>query len=187
MAIGPRLELRQTQNLVMTPQLRQAIKLLQFSNMEVNAFVEEELERNPLLERDERSDAPADERAALDQVLPAETTPGDAADFAGSDVMPDNAASPLDTDHGETYEPGSPSDGEAYAHAGSGKGGVSTPSARAAFQPQRGSTRKARACAVQSAWPEATMCSACWGSVMTPTAQLLIPASLRMRAANSTW
>ena len=125
MAMGPRLDLRQSQSLVMTPQLRQAIKLLQFSNMEVNAFVEEELERNPLLERDERSDAPADERAALDQVLPAETIPGDAADFAGSDVLPDSAASPLDADHGETYEPGSPSDGEAYAHAGSGKGGAS--------------------------------------------------------------
>ena len=124
MAMGPRLDLRQSQSLVMTPQLRQAIKLLQFSNMEVNAFVEEELERNPLLERDERSDAPADERAALDQVLPAETIPGDAADFAGSDVLPDSAASPLDADHGETYEPGSPSDGEAYAHAGSGKGGA---------------------------------------------------------------
>ena len=53
MAIAPRLDLRQCQTLVMTPQLRQAIKLLQFSNVEVAAFVEEELERNPLLERDE--------------------------------------------------------------------------------------------------------------------------------------
>ncbi|MEA2742127.1 MAG: polymerase sigma-54 factor, partial [Acetobacteraceae bacterium] len=47
MAIAPRLDLRQSQTLVMTPQLRQAIKLLQFSNIEVNAFVEEEMERNP--------------------------------------------------------------------------------------------------------------------------------------------
>lgn len=124
MAIGPRLDLRQSQSLVMTPQLRQAIKLLQFSNLEVNAFVEEELERNPLLERDERSDAPPDERAALDQMLPRETVPGDAADFAGSDVLPDTAAGPLDADHGETYDPGSPSDGEAYAHSGGGKGGA---------------------------------------------------------------
>jgi len=51
MAIGPRLDLRQSQQLVMTPQLRQAIKLLQSSNLEVSAFVEEELERNPLLDR----------------------------------------------------------------------------------------------------------------------------------------
>jgi len=42
----------------MTPQLQQAIKLLQLSNIELSAFVEEELERNPLLERDERSDEP---------------------------------------------------------------------------------------------------------------------------------
>ncbi len=41
----------------MTPQLRQAIKLLQFSNLEAAAFVEEELERNPLLERDDRSES----------------------------------------------------------------------------------------------------------------------------------
>lgn len=53
MAIGPRLELRQGQTLVMTPQLRQAIQLLQYSNLELAAFVEQELERNPLLERDE--------------------------------------------------------------------------------------------------------------------------------------
>lgn len=51
MAIGPRLDLRQTQSLVMTPQLMQAIKLLQLSNLDLSAFVEEELERNPLLER----------------------------------------------------------------------------------------------------------------------------------------
>ena len=58
MAIGPRLDLRQSQTLVMTPQLRQAIQLLQYSNVEVATFVEKELERNPLLERDEVSDAP---------------------------------------------------------------------------------------------------------------------------------
>ncbi len=51
MAIGPRLELRQGQALVMTPQLQQAIKLLQLSNLELTAYVEQELERNPLLER----------------------------------------------------------------------------------------------------------------------------------------
>ena len=51
MAITTKLELRQTHNLVMTPQLQQAIKLLQLSNMELASFVETELERNPLLER----------------------------------------------------------------------------------------------------------------------------------------
>jgi RNA polymerase sigma-54 factor len=61
--LGQKLEARQGQGLVMTPQLQQAIKLLQLNNMEINAFVEEELERNPLLERDERSDAADAERA----------------------------------------------------------------------------------------------------------------------------
>src|SRR5690349_21296378 len=51
MALTQRLEFRQTQSLVMTPQPMQAIKLLQLSNLDLSAFVEEELERNPLLER----------------------------------------------------------------------------------------------------------------------------------------
>jgi RNA polymerase sigma-54 factor len=56
MALTQRLELRQGQALVMTPQLQQAIKLLQLSNLELAAYVEQELERNPLLERDEGAD-----------------------------------------------------------------------------------------------------------------------------------
>ena len=56
MALTQRMELRQGQSLVMTPQLQQAIKLLQMSNLELQAFVEGELERNPLLERDERGE-----------------------------------------------------------------------------------------------------------------------------------
>jgi len=51
MALLQRLEMRQGQSLVMTPQLLQAIKLLQLSNVELEAYVEAELERNPLLER----------------------------------------------------------------------------------------------------------------------------------------
>jgi RNA polymerase sigma-54 factor len=54
----PRMELRQGQSLVMTPQLLQAIKLLQLSHLELQNFVEGELERNPLLERDDASDGP---------------------------------------------------------------------------------------------------------------------------------
>ena len=49
-----RLELRQSQALVMTPQLQQAIKMLQLSNIELADFVEAEIEQNPLLERGER-------------------------------------------------------------------------------------------------------------------------------------
>ena len=61
MALTQRLEFRQTQSLVMTPQLMQAIKLLQLSNLDLSAFVEEELERNPLLERASDSNEPPSE------------------------------------------------------------------------------------------------------------------------------
>ncbi|WP_169566555.1 RNA polymerase factor sigma-54 [Sneathiella limimaris] len=63
MALAPRLELKQSQQLIMTPQLQQAIKLLQLSNLELSDFVEQELDRNPLLERgdtDLNTDKPAD-------------------------------------------------------------------------------------------------------------------------------
>src|SRR5438046_1069867 len=50
MALGPRLDLRQSQSLVMTPQLQQAIKLLALSNLEIEAFIGEALETNPLLD-----------------------------------------------------------------------------------------------------------------------------------------
>src|SRR3546814_16494857 len=53
MALTQRLDLRQSQTLVMTPQLQQAIKLLQLSNLELADYVEQELERNPLLERED--------------------------------------------------------------------------------------------------------------------------------------
>ena len=54
MALGPRLDLRQAQSLVMTPQLQQAIKLLALSNLEVESFVNEALDANPLLELGDR-------------------------------------------------------------------------------------------------------------------------------------
>src|ERR1700749_2512748 len=115
MALGPRLDLRQTQSLVMTPQLRQAIKLLQFSNIEVASFVEEELERNPLLERDEASDLPPNERAALDQLEPRQVSERDTADAARSDTLPATEAAPLDADHAETFDPGGAGDGAPLA------------------------------------------------------------------------
>ena len=58
MALSQRLEFRQTQALVMTPQLMQAIKLLQLSSLDLAAYVEGELERNPLLERADDEEAP---------------------------------------------------------------------------------------------------------------------------------
>jgi RNA polymerase sigma-54 factor len=50
MALGPRLDIRQTQALVLTPQLQQAIRLLQLSNLELEAVIAEEMAKNPLLE-----------------------------------------------------------------------------------------------------------------------------------------
>ena len=78
MAVTQRLEIRQGQSLVMTPQLQQAIKLLQLSNLELADYVEQELERNPLLERDEREPVGNDERMQ-DGEAPAENETLDAA------------------------------------------------------------------------------------------------------------
>ena len=50
MGLGPRIDLRVSQQLVMTQQLQQAIKLLALSNLEIEAFIAEELAKNPLLE-----------------------------------------------------------------------------------------------------------------------------------------
>jgi RNA polymerase sigma-54 factor len=123
MAMAPRLDLRQSQTLVMTPQLRQAIKLLQFSNIEVNAFVEEEMERNPLLERDDVSDAPIGERAAVDQIEPRVAASGDSADAAGAETLPAEAAAPLDIDNSNTYDSGGVSDGGSLGGRIDGGGG----------------------------------------------------------------
>jgi RNA polymerase sigma-54 factor len=53
MAISPRLDMRQGQSLVMTPQLQQSIKLVQLNNIELSAFIDGEMEKNPLLERND--------------------------------------------------------------------------------------------------------------------------------------
>ncbi len=71
MALSQRLDLRQTQSLVMTPQLQQAIKLLQLSNLELVDYVELELEQNPLLERDETPAEPVIEAASPEPEAPA--------------------------------------------------------------------------------------------------------------------
>lgn len=58
MSLAPRLDLRQSQSLVMTPQLQQAIKLLALSNLEIETFIAEEVERNPLLDAGGGDDGP---------------------------------------------------------------------------------------------------------------------------------
>jgi len=60
MALGPRLDLRQSQSLVMTPQLQQAIKLLALSNLEIETFIGEAIEANPLLEIGDTAPSPAE-------------------------------------------------------------------------------------------------------------------------------
>src|SRR5271154_6244486 len=66
MALTQRLLIRQSQALVMTPQLMQAIKLLQLSNLDLVAYVEGELERNPLLDRSAEDDQGPVEAGAAD-------------------------------------------------------------------------------------------------------------------------
>lgn len=124
MAMGPRLEFRQTQSLVMTPQLRQAIKLLQFTNLEAAAYVEEELERNPLLERDERSDG-IPELPAPDQ-REQSTAALDAAALIRQERLPDA----VEADHTNSYDAGGAADGAVFdggaegSYAGALRGGA---------------------------------------------------------------
>ncbi|MBB3890746.1 RNA polymerase sigma-54 factor [Phenylobacterium haematophilum] len=121
MALGARLELRQGQGLVITPQLQQAIKLLQLSNLELEAFVEGELERNPLLQRDERESEPDRE----------EQPRSEADDYSTDQVSDHAAAADMDTSHDQA-SPGEHATGDAQEaqHAGgavdwskAGKGG----------------------------------------------------------------
>jgi RNA polymerase sigma-54 factor len=137
MTINQRLDIRQGQTLTMTPQLQQAIKLLQMSNLELSEFVEAELEKNPLLERDESMSS---ERPDLD--APAQDSGGgeegdghdDAAPPAGHDGggNGETNAPPereLDTDFDNVFTGGSLADRQAYDafatndFAGAGKGG----------------------------------------------------------------
>lgn len=85
MALSQRLEFRQSQALVMTPQLMQAIKLLQLSSLDLAAYVENELERNPLLERSGDDDEAPPSAAERDDSA-AESGDGDDTG-AGADWM----------------------------------------------------------------------------------------------------
>jgi len=107
MALGPKLELRQSQSLVMTPQLMQAIKLLQLGSLDLVAYVEAELERNPLLERDEGEDRPVAE-AAGDAPTPESQTSDAGSDAAGDGGDGIDAGPALDT----AFESGSEDIGE---------------------------------------------------------------------------
>jgi RNA polymerase sigma-54 factor len=99
MALTQRLELKQGQSLVMTPQLQQAIKLLQLSNLELTEYVETELERNPLLEREEVG--------PVEGESPREAEPQAAAEDGGLDTAiareDFGTTSDLDAGHDDLY------------------------------------------------------------------------------------
>jgi RNA polymerase sigma-54 factor len=95
MALMQRLEMRQGQSLVMTPQLLQAIKLLQLSHLDLAAYVEAELERNPLLERPEPE---AEERSAPDDE--GRDPPGAGESWLADDLDPGRSELGRETDAG---------------------------------------------------------------------------------------
>jgi len=102
MAVRQRMDLRQSQTLVMTPQLQQAIKLLELSSQDLAAYVENELEQNPLLERDDGTGEGSGDSAAEpgdEPARPDASDPVDASEFAASATMPDSPESPLDVDY----------------------------------------------------------------------------------------
>lgn len=68
--LSAKLELRQSQSLVITPQLQQAIKLLQLSNLELQSFLEHEIEQNPLIEWDERGSGDDPQGASAKEEIP---------------------------------------------------------------------------------------------------------------------
>ncbi|MFC4293359.1 RNA polymerase factor sigma-54 [Sphingorhabdus arenilitoris] len=111
MALSPRLDLRQSQSLVMSPQMQQAIKLLALSSVEIEAYISEAIEKNPLLESGgEDISRDTDSRAE------SESTPASNDAAMGSDeILNSNAVSgenALDVDYNsETYHSDSASDG----------------------------------------------------------------------------
>src|ERR1700755_2354340 len=97
MALTQRLEFRQSQALVMTPQLMQAIKLLQLSNLDLVAYVDAELERNPLLDRvepdaAERRGEAGGEEGGEGNDRAGDSEPGAAGDWLEADMAPSRSA-----------------------------------------------------------------------------------------------
>jgi RNA polymerase sigma-54 factor len=132
MALSPRLDIRQSQSLVMTPQLQQAIKLLALSSVEIEAFVAEAIEKNPLLEIS--SPDTAGERASDGT---GDAMPGDApimptsqsGERSSDDILNsgDMAASEaMDVDYSaETFHHDSPNDSASPARGADGMLGIS--------------------------------------------------------------
>ncbi|GGB92661.1 RNA polymerase sigma-54 factor 1 [Novosphingobium endophyticum] len=111
MALGPRLDLRQSQSLVMTPQLQQAIKLLALSNLEVEAFIGGALDANPLLDVGSEPPAPASDVAEMPEEARRTTLEGSPVDqLIGEGKAGDDR--PLDIDAGALDRDRDTGDGE---------------------------------------------------------------------------
>lgn len=115
MALGPRLDLRQSQSLVMTPQLQQAIKLLALSNLEIEAFIAEEVERNPLLDAEPEGLDPSVQDTLDEEWRRSAGEDGDEPVTTERLIQADNGPdgeSPLDVDYAhETFHHDSVADG----------------------------------------------------------------------------
>ena len=132
MALSQRLQVRQAQSLVMTQQLQQAIKLLQMSNLELSAYVEEQLVENPLLEK---RDAAADTGGFEEEPpAPAPSPERDTAEVLGADAGFNGQLEASDTDYTNVWDDGRVGGGEAGGESsgliwesrggGSGDGGA---------------------------------------------------------------
>jgi RNA polymerase sigma-54 factor len=86
MALSQKLEMRHTQALVMTPQLMQAIKLLQLSSLDLVTYVEGELERNPLLERSQEGEGDAPNGSNGPEGVPEPKMEASASDWLGQEL-----------------------------------------------------------------------------------------------------
>ncbi len=103
MGLGPRLELRQSQQLVMTPQLQLAIKLLTLTNVELEAYIGEELDKNPLLSTSDGADT-AETPVAPDAAIDPSTSGLDQL-LGGGESGASATDTPLDVDYtGETFQ-----------------------------------------------------------------------------------
>ena len=124
MALGPRLDLRQSQQLVMTPQLQQAIKLLAASNLEIETFIGDALESNPLLESGTIASDNAAPAGEPDDIPREEFTSDQLmAQAQGESEAPlDIDVSAIDRDRDTGEGRGGPSDAEWGASGGAGGG-----------------------------------------------------------------
>jgi RNA polymerase sigma-54 factor len=125
MALAPRMEVRQSQSLTLTPQLMQSIRLLQLSHLELNAFVETELLRNPLLEREDGTEDGADPTPVATPELSAYE---DTVEHGEREQSADSIANGLDTEVENVFpeQTGQDSPGLGPTVGGRGESGEST-------------------------------------------------------------